>query len=91
MGTASIWNSRRKVHQYRQLGDPKVGDETVRLEEWDARKDLGVYANSEDGNLYAIAQGEILKQSLFLNLALGAAYTPVSIGPATSTARTSDT
>ena len=40
-----------------------------------------VYANSEDGNLYAIAQGGILKQSLFLNLALGAAYTPVSIGP----------
>ena len=40
-----------------------------------------VYANSEDGNLYAIAQGGTLKQSLFLNLALGAAYTPVSIGP----------
>ena len=40
-----------------------------------------VYANSEDGNLYAIAQGGVLAQSLFLNLSLGAAYTPVSIGP----------
>ena len=40
-----------------------------------------VYANSEDGNLYAIAQGGALAHGLFLNLALGAAYTPVSIGP----------
>jgi hypothetical protein len=40
-----------------------------------------VYANSEDGNLYAIGQGGTLKQKLFLNLALGAAYTPVSLGP----------
>jgi hypothetical protein len=40
-----------------------------------------VYANSEDGNLYAINQGGTLKQNLFLNLALGAAYTPLAIGP----------
>ncbi len=40
-----------------------------------------VYANSEDGNLYAIAQGGILQSSIFLRLALGAAYTPTSIGP----------
>lgn len=40
-----------------------------------------VYANSEDGNLYAIRQGGTLKQNLFLDLALGAAYTPLAIGP----------
>jgi len=40
-----------------------------------------VYANSEDGNLYAINQGGVLKSNLFLDLALGAAYTPLSIGP----------
>ena len=40
-----------------------------------------VFANSEDGNLYAIRQPGILEKTLFLNLALGAAYTPVSIGP----------
>jgi hypothetical protein len=40
-----------------------------------------VYANSEDGNLYAIAQGGVLEDHIFLQLALGAAYTPVSIGP----------
>ncbi len=39
-----------------------------------------VFANSEDGNLYAINQGGTLKQRLFLNLAIGAAYTPLSIG-----------
>jgi outer membrane protein assembly factor BamB len=39
-----------------------------------------VYANSEDGNLYAIAQGGTLKQTIFQLLALGAAYTPASIG-----------
>jgi hypothetical protein len=39
------------------------------------------YANSEDGSLYAIGPDGSLRQSLFLNLALGAAYTPVSIGP----------
>ncbi len=45
-----------------------------------------VYANSEDGNIYALQQGNsgvftTPKQRLFLNLALGAAYTPLSIGP----------
>lgn len=40
-----------------------------------------VYANSEDGNLYVIAQGGQLVSQLFLNLALGAAYTPLAIGP----------
>jgi hypothetical protein len=44
-------------------------------------RDGDVYANSEDGSLYAISQGGGLKQSLFLDSALGAAYTPVSIGP----------
>jgi len=39
-----------------------------------------VYANSEDGNLYAIAQGGVLKQNLFQQLALGASYTPASLG-----------
>jgi hypothetical protein len=39
-----------------------------------------VYANSEDGNLYVIAQGSTLRSILFQNLALGAAYTPTSLG-----------
>ncbi len=39
-----------------------------------------VYANSEDGNLYAIRQGGIEKQRIFTNLALAAAYTPLSLG-----------
>jgi len=39
-----------------------------------------VYANSEDGNLYAIVQGGTLKENIFLDLALGAPYTPVAIG-----------
>jgi hypothetical protein len=45
--------------------------------------DIGgtVYANSEDGNLYAIAQGGVIVGKIFLQLALGAAYTPISIGP----------
>ena len=37
------------------------------------------YANSEDGNLYAIYPGGKEKQRLFLNLAVGAAYTPLAI------------
>lgn len=41
-----------------------------------------VYANSEDGNVYAINQGGTLKQNIFLQLALGAAYTPLSIDAA---------
>ena len=39
-----------------------------------------VYANSEDGNLFALKQGGTLKQEIFQQLALGAAYTPTSIG-----------
>ncbi len=39
-----------------------------------------VYANSEDGNLYVINQGGTLNQRLFQQLALGAAYTPTSLG-----------
>jgi hypothetical protein len=38
-----------------------------------------VYANAEDGRLYVIGQGGVLRHSFFLNLALGAAYTPLSI------------
>lgn len=39
-----------------------------------------VYANSEDGNLFAIGPGGSLVQEIFQQLALGAAYTPASIG-----------
>ncbi len=38
-----------------------------------------VYANSEDGNLYAIGQGGVALQHIFQNLAIGAAYTPASM------------
>jgi hypothetical protein len=38
-----------------------------------------VYANSEDGSVYAINQGGTLKQKMFLRTAIGAAYTPLSI------------
>lgn len=40
-----------------------------------------VYANNEDGNVYAIGQGGVEKGRLFLNQAIGAAYTPISLGP----------
>lgn len=40
-----------------------------------------VYANSEDGNLYVIRQGGASLGQIFLNQALGAAYTPLSLGP----------
>jgi hypothetical protein len=39
-----------------------------------------VYANSEDGNLYVIQEGNPLLGNIFLNQALGAAYTPLSLG-----------
>jgi outer membrane protein assembly factor BamB len=39
-----------------------------------------VYANSEDGHVYAISQGGTLKQRMFLRTALFAAYTPLGIG-----------
>jgi hypothetical protein len=38
-----------------------------------------VYANSEDGNLYAIGQGGVALQHIFQQLAIGAAYTPASM------------
>jgi hypothetical protein len=38
-----------------------------------------VYANSEDGNLYSIAQGGGGLQRIFQQLAIGAAYTPASL------------
>lgn len=38
-----------------------------------------VYANSEDGFLHALNQGGTLRQKIFQQLALGAAYTPTSI------------
>jgi hypothetical protein len=39
-----------------------------------------VYANSEDGNLFAINQGGTLREKIFQQLAVGAAYTPASLG-----------
>jgi hypothetical protein len=39
-----------------------------------------VYANSADGNLYAITQSGVLKQNIFLERAVNAAGTPLSIG-----------
>ncbi|MGA9899557.1 MAG: hypothetical protein WBQ09_15775 [Terriglobales bacterium] len=39
-----------------------------------------VYADSEDGYVYAINQGGALKGKAFLQSALGAAYTPISLG-----------
>ncbi|HYV25539.1 MAG TPA: hypothetical protein VE969_09930, partial [Pyrinomonadaceae bacterium] len=38
------------------------------------------YANSEDGNLFAINPNGTLKRKIFQQLAIGAAYTPASIG-----------
>ena len=43
-------------------------------------KNGAVYADSEDGNLYVIKQGGALKGNIFLQSAVGAAYTPVSLG-----------
>ena len=44
-----------------------------------------VYVNSEDGNIYELPQGNsgpftVPTGKMFLNLALGAAYTPLSVG-----------
>jgi hypothetical protein len=41
-----------------------------------------VYANSEDGFLYAVGPDGKLRDKIFLNLAIGAAYTPLSIDAA---------
>ena len=40
-----------------------------------------LYANSEDGGVYEINQGGGLRSTLFLNLAIGASYTPIAIAP----------
>ncbi len=40
-----------------------------------------VYANSEDGRLYVVKQGGPLLGQIFMNQAIGAAYTPLSLGP----------
>ena len=40
-----------------------------------------VFANSEDGNLYELDRNGNLVNQVFTNLAVGAAYTPLSIGP----------
>ena len=39
------------------------------------------YGTSEDGYLYSIDSTGALREKLFLDLAIGAAYTPLSIGP----------
>ena len=39
-----------------------------------------VYNNSEDGNVYVVRPNGTLREHLFLDSALGAAYTPLSIG-----------
>lgn len=39
-----------------------------------------VLANSEDGNVFEIGQGGVLKQKIFQLLAIGASYTPASLG-----------
>src|SRR5262249_26357157 len=38
------------------------------------------FANSDDGRLYAIDRSGNLRDSIFLDVTLGAAYTPVAIG-----------
>ena len=40
-----------------------------------------VFSNSEDGNLYEIDRNGNLLNRVFTQLAIGAAYTPLSIGP----------
>jgi hypothetical protein len=40
-----------------------------------------VYVNNEDGRLYSLGRSGNIQGSIFLNQALGAAYTPVAIGP----------
>jgi uncharacterized protein (TIGR03437 family) len=39
-----------------------------------------VFANSEDGNVYQIGQGGVVKAKIFQQLSIGAAYTPASLG-----------
>jgi hypothetical protein len=42
-------------------------------------RDGTVYVTSEDGNFYAIGQGGVEKARVFLEIAQGAAYTPLSL------------
>lgn len=42
-------------------------------------RDGTVYVTSEDGNFYAIGQGGVEKERAFLEIAEGAAYTPLSL------------
>jgi outer membrane protein assembly factor BamB len=42
-------------------------------------RDGTVYANSEDGNVYAIAADGTLRDWIFLDQAIGAAYTPIAL------------
>jgi outer membrane protein assembly factor BamB len=44
-------------------------------------RDGVIYANSEDGNVYAIDRSGNVVGRIFLKLAVGAAYTPLAIGP----------
>ena len=48
--------------------------------------DGNVYVNSEDGNAYELPQGSsgvftVPTGKIFLDSAIGAAYTPISVGP----------
>ena len=40
-----------------------------------------VYVNSEDGWLYAIAQGGAVRDKILQQASVGGAYTPASLGP----------
>jgi outer membrane protein assembly factor BamB len=42
-------------------------------------RDGTVYATSEDGNAYAIAADGTLRDAIFLDRSLGAAYTPIAL------------
>ena len=44
-------------------------------------QDGTIFANSEDGNVYSIDRNGKAVGNIFLKLALGAAYTPLAIGP----------
>lgn len=44
-------------------------------------RDGVIYANSEDGFLYALNPDGTFRKRIFLRAAIGAAYTPLSIGP----------
>jgi len=69
-----------------QFEDPSIGGNHPDGYEWcvnAAAVDVNgvVYADNEDGRLYAIAQGGAQAQSIFLEKSQNAGYTPVSMGP----------